>query len=79
MSENTTIELEPTQCAIVLDEDWDMQIYLSNEIGDEDDTPMSLRYMTMLAILTKDEEFVEDILDRFQKVADVIMEEEKEN
>jgi len=74
--ENTTIELKPSQCAFVLDEDFSMQLYISNAIGDEDDTPLHVRFLTMIAIKTKDEEFIEKTLDEFYKITDDIMEED---
>ena len=76
MDENTTIELKPDQCALIMNEDFTFEIAIPG--GDEDDdTPMSVRYLTMLAILTTDADFVEEILEKFNKIAEDIMEEEE--
>jgi len=78
MSENTTIELKPDQAALIVDEDFGMEAYITHTGDDNDDTPLNVRYITMLAILTKsDEGFIKDILDKFQKVAEDIMEEDE--
>ena len=78
MSENTTIELRPDQSALIIDEDWTVRMYIPDSIGDDDDTPLSLRYLTMLTIKTRDEKFVESMLEEFEKIADTIMENEEE-
>ena len=77
MGENTTIELEPTQCALIMNDDFTFEIAIPGD-DDDDDIPMSVRYLTMLAILTIDENFVEEILEKFSKIAEDIMEEEED-
>lgn len=74
--EKTIIELEPTEAALTLDEDWNMQIYILGGLDDDEDTPLNTRYLTMLAILTKDDDFVEDILNKFNELVEPMMEDE---
>jgi len=79
VSENTIIELKPDQAALVLDGNFSMEAYITQTGNDEEDTPLNVRYITMLAILTKtNDEFIKEILDKFQKVADDIMEKEED-
>ena len=75
---DTTIELKPTECALILDEDFTMNLYISNAISDEDDVPLNVRFLTMLAIKTKNEEFIEEMLDEFYRIVEDV-EEEGEN
>jgi len=79
MGENTIIELKPTECALVLDEDFSSNLYISNEIDDEDDVPLNVRLLTMLAIKLNDGEFIEKTIDEFYKIAEDVMEKEGEN
>lgn len=76
--EKTIIELEPTEAALTLDEDWNMQVYILGGLDDDEDTPLNIRYLTMLAILTKDDDFVEDILNKFNELVEPMMEDEED-
>jgi hypothetical protein len=68
MSENTIIELKPTQAAFVLDENWDMEIHMP-DMDDEDNVPMHVMFIAALGAVTQDEDIVNDILNKFFEMA----------
>ncbi|MHA2218449.1 MAG: hypothetical protein ACXACY_21150 [Candidatus Hodarchaeales archaeon] len=72
------MKLKSTQAALVIDENWDLEIHMPNNQNDDADTPMHVRYLTMLSILSRDEEFIADTLDKFHELIAPLMENEED-
>ncbi len=70
--EHTTIELADDEAALVINKNRKIQFFLP-DLEDDDNVPEYIQYLTALAIFTQsDDEFVRDVLGKFQKImADV--------
>lgn len=67
---DTVINLKPNQAAFILDEKWNLELHVPKHEDDEF-VPNNVIYVSMLAILTKhDEEFVKEMLEKFESWAD---------
>lgn len=63
--EKTVIELEDDEAALVVNEDWTVKMSIP-QLGDEDNVPDHLLYMTALSVLTtNDPEFIAYVMDKF--------------
>jgi len=70
--EARTIELEDDDAVLVINGNRQIDFYLP-ELGDDDVVPEYIMYLTALAVFTKsDDEFVRDVLGKFQKMMDEV-------
>lgn len=75
--EKTTITLEEDEAAIVIGKDWNTELYMP-KMDDESDVPSHVIYFVELMILTtRDEEFVNRIMESAYKRLDETVDEEE--
>lgn len=66
--EPVAIQLAKDDAALIINADREVQFFLP-EIGDDDTVPEYVMYLTALAVFTQsDDEFVRDVLGKFQKM-----------
>ncbi len=73
--EKDIIELEKTDVAFVLTKEGEISMHIP-ELGDEDNVPEYVLYVTALGVFSKDEDFVEYVLDKFYGKLDELDEDE---